>query len=68
MQESRSEPTLSPKRQVYVGERDKEAVARATQVVEKLHRTEKSELDEEAILDNRNDPEIDFSGARAFRR
>ena len=62
MQESRSEPTLSPKRQVYVKERGKTAAARAAQIVDKLQRTEESELDEEAILDNRDDPKIDFAG------
>ena len=64
MQESRSEPILSPKRQVYVEEREKAAAARAAQVVKKLQRTEESELDEEAILDNRDDPENDFAGQR----
>ena len=62
--ESRSEPTLSPKRQVYVEERDKAAAARAALVVEKIKRTEESELDEAAILDNRDDPEIDFADER----
>ena len=60
--DSKSEPTLSPKRQVYVEEREKAAAARAAQVIDKLQRTEESELDEEAILDNRDDPEIDFAG------
>ena len=50
LHESRSEPALSPKRQVYVEERDKAAAARAALVVEKLKRIEESELDEEAIL------------------
>ena len=62
--ESRSEPTLSPKRQVYVEERDKAAAARASLVIEKLQRTEESELDEDAILDNRDMPEIDFAYER----
>ena len=62
--ESRSEPTLSPKRQVYVEQREKAAAARASLVIEKLHRTEESELDEDAILDNRDMPEIDFAYER----
>ena len=62
--ESRSEPTLSPRRQVYVAEREKAAAARAALVVEKLQRTEESELDEEAILDSKDMPEIDFADER----
>ena len=52
--ESRSEPTLSPKRQVYVEEREKAAAARAALVVEKIKRTEESELDEEALGQQRH--------------
>ena len=48
--ESRSEPTFSPKRQVYVEEREKAAAARAALVVENVKRTEESELDEECLL------------------
>ena len=64
VQESRSEPTLSPKFQVYVEAREKAAATRAAQVVEKAQRTDESELDQEAILDNMDNPEIDSEGER----
>ena len=59
--ESRSEPTFSPKRQVYIEERDKAAAARAALVIDKLKRTDESELDEEAILDDTDQPQLDFA-------
>ena len=62
--ESRSEPTFSPKRQVYVEERDKAAAARAALVIDKVKRTEESELDEEAILDDTDQPQLDFAEER----
>ena len=62
--ESRSEPTFSPKRQVYVEEREKAAAARAALVVENVKRTEESELDEEAILDDTDQPQLDFAEER----
>ena len=37
------EPTFSPKRQVYVEERDKAAATRAALVIDKLKHTEESE-------------------------
>ena len=49
---------------VYVEEREKAAAARAALVVENVKRTEESELDEEAILDDKNEPQIDFPGER----
>ena len=41
---------------------NKAAAARTALFVEKLQRTEKGELDEEAILDDRDQPQIDFAG------
>ena len=64
VQKSRSELTLSPKRQVYTDMRDKAAAARAAFVVEKLQRTEESKLDEEAILDNTDQPGKDIVSER----
>ena len=66
--ESRSEPTFSPKRQVYVEERDKAAAARAALVVDKVQRTEESELDKEAILDYTDQPQLDFAEERIATR
>ena len=62
--ESRSEPTFSPKRQVYVEERDKAAAARAASVIDKLKRTEDYELDVDAILDDSDQPQLDFAEER----
>ena len=62
--ESRSEPTFSPRRQLYIVERDKAASARAALVVDKVQRTEESELDEEAILDDTDQPQLDFAEER----
>ena len=61
IQERLSESTLSPKREVYVEECDKTAAARATRVIEKVKRTEDSALDEAAILDDKDEPQIDFA-------